>query len=101
MNAHKAVLFKAGEPNYQQVETRQTGEPFPYVMFAGDLYVRQQLSDQHDKSGRVLAYACATVCKIENRDAEQNRLEKAIAAFREIEPHAIINRAALLAAINS
>lgn len=30
-----------------------------------------------------------------------DRLDAAIAAFREVEPHAIINRAALYAAINA
>lgn len=59
MKERKAVLFKEGNPTHQMVGTRPNGEFYPYVMFADDLYVRSEQSDQHENGLRIPAYMCA------------------------------------------
>lgn len=56
MKERKAVLFKDGEPSHQMVGVHQNGAFYPYVMFADDLYVRSEQSDQHEKGVRIPAY---------------------------------------------
>lgn len=56
MTERKAVLFKDGEPSHQQVGTLTNGKFYPYVMFADDLYVRAEQSDEHEKGIRIPAY---------------------------------------------